>query len=237
MEELDLKEIFKMLWSNRRIIIVVTVVLMIIAIIYSFVIQTPKYQSYTTLVLTKAENTEDSASTSVTQTDVTMNQKLVSTYSEIVKSKNILSQVIENLQIANLTQADLRSNVTVEAIEDTEVIKIIVSNENPEYAAKIANEIGRVFSEKIVDMYKINNIYTLDEAEVSHTPYNKKPVKNIIIAILAGIFISCAFIIVRSLFDTTVKTAEEIEKALKVPVIAQIAYYDSYIDKKGGKKV
>jgi len=237
MEELDLKEIFKMLWADRRIIIVVTVILMIIATVYSCVIQTPKYQSYTTLVLTKAENADDSSSTSVTQTDVTMNQKLVSTYSEIVKSKNILRQVIENLQIANLTQSDLRSNITVEAIEDTEVIKIVVSNENPEYAAKIANEIGKVFSEKIVDMYKINNIYTLDEAEASHTPYNKKPLKTIFIAMVAGIFISCAFIIVKSLFDTTVKSADEIEKALKVPVIAQIAYYDSYIEKKGGKKV
>ena len=202
---------------------------------YSYVIQTPKYQSYTTIVLTKAENTEDTNS-SITQTDVTMNQKLVSTYSEIVKSKTVLAQVISNLQIADLTEEQLRKSVTVSAVEDTEVIKIIVSNQNPEYAAKIANEIGKVFSEKISDMYKINNVYTLDAAEPSSTPYNIKPAKYIAIAIVAGIFISCAIIIVMGLFDTTVKSAEEIEQALKIPVIAQLELVDETAMRKGGRR-
>ena len=220
MEEIDIQEIFKRLWNSRRFIITLTAIFMVIAAVYSYVIQTPKYQSYTTIVLTKAENTADE-NTSVTQTDVTMNQKLVTTYSEIVRSKTVLSQVISNLQIANLTESQLRSNVTVTAIEDTEVIKIMVSNENPEYAAKIANEIGKVFSEKIREMYKINNVYTLDEAEVSYTPYNIKHTKYIAIAMILGIVLACGIIIVRGLFDTTVKSAEEIEQALKIPVIAQ----------------
>lgn len=235
MEELDLKEIFRMLWNSRRFIITITIFFVIIAAVYSYVIQTPKYQSYTTIVLTKAENTEDTNS-SITQTDVTMNQKLVSTYSEIVKSKTVLAQVISNLQIADLTEDQLRKSVTVSAVEDTEVIKIIVSNQNPEYAAKIANEIGKVFSEKISDMYKINNVYTLDAAEPSSTPYNIKPAKYIAIAIVAGIFISCAIIIVMGLFDTTVKSAEEIEQALKIPVIAQLELVDETAMRKGGRR-
>lgn len=235
MEELDLKEIFRMLWNSRRFIITITIFFVIIAAVYSYVIQTPKYQSYTTIVLTKAENTEDTNS-SITQTDVTMNQKLVSTYSEIVKSKTVLAQVISNLQIADLTEEQLRKSVTVSAVEDTEVIKIIVSNQNPEYAAKIANEIGKVFSEKISDMYKINNVYTLDAAEPSSTPYNIKPAKYIAIAIVAGIFISCAIIIVMGLFDTTVKSAEEIEQALKIPVIAQLELVDETAMRKGGRR-
>lgn len=235
MEELDLKEIFRMLWNSRRFIITITIFFVIIAAVYSYVIQTPKYQSYTTIVLTKAENTEGTNS-SITQTDVTMNQKLVSTYSEIVKSKTVLTQVISNLQIADLTEDQLRKSVTVSAVEDTEVIKIIVSNQNPEYAAKIANEIGKVFSEKISDMYKINNVYTLDAAEPSSTPYNIKPAKYIAIAIVAGIFISCAIIIVMGLFDTTVKSAEEIEQALKIPVIAQLELVDETAMRKGGRR-
>lgn len=235
MEELDLKEIFRMLWNSRRFIITITIFFVIIAAVYSYVIQTPKYQSYTTIVLTKAENTEGTNS-SITQTDVTMNQKLVSTYSEIVKSKTVLAQVISNLHIADLTEDQLRKSVTVSAVEDTEVIKIIVSNQNPEYAAKIANEIGKVFSEKISDMYKINNVYTLDAAEPSSTPYNIKPAKYIAIAMVAGIFISCAIIIVMGLFDTTVKSAEEIEQALKIPVIAQLELVDETAMRKGGRR-
>lgn len=235
MEEIDIQEIFKRLWNSRRFIVTMMVIFMIVAGVYSFVIQTPKYQSYTTIVLTRAGNASDD-NASVTQTDVTMNQKLVGTYSEVVKSKTVLSQVISNLQIANLTESELRSNVTVTAIEDTEVIKIIVSNENPEYAAKIANEIGKVFSEKISDMYKINNVYTLDEAEVSYTPYNIKHVKYLAIAMVLGIVVACGIVIVRGLFDTTVKSAEEIEQALKIPVIAQLEYVDDVMMRKGGRR-
>lgn len=234
MEELDLKEIFGIIWEKKKIIVVVTLVLVALAIIYSFIIQTPKYKSTISLILARAENSEDT-SKSVTTTDVTLNQKLVSTYSEIVKRKSVLRPVISNLQIANLTEDELKANVTVTAKEDTEVIEITVSNENPEYAAKIANEIGAVFSEKIKEIYKINNVYTLDTAEPSASPYNIKPMKYIMIAFVGGIFISCAFIVVMSLFDTTVKSAEEIERALKTPVISQIPYYDDVI-RKGGKK-
>lgn len=96
MEELELKEILRMLWDGRRIIIVFTIILIIFAAVYSCILQTPKYQSSTTLVLARVESSEDGSSTaSVTQTDVTMNQKLVSTYSEIIRSKNVLGQVIE----------------------------------------------------------------------------------------------------------------------------------------------
>lgn len=222
MEELDLKEIFKMIWDSKKIVIVITIIMMIIAGTYSLVFQTPKYQSSTTLVLTKSENTEDS----VTQTDVTMNQKLVSTYSEIIKSDRVLNQVIENLNLEGLTISSLKSSIKVKAVENTEVIRITVSNKNPALAAKIANEIGEVFSERVIEIFKLNNVYTLDEAKVSTEPYNIKPVKYVIIAFAVGVFVSCAYIIIKNLFDTAVKSTTEIEKALKIPVIAQIAYHD-----------
>ena len=222
MEELDLKEIFKMIWDSKKIVIVITIIMMIIAGTYSLVFQTPKYQSSTTLVLTKSENTEDS----VTQTDVTMNQKLVSTYSEIIKSDRVLNQVIENLNLEGLTISSLKSSIKVKAVENTEVIRITVSNKNPALAAKIANEIGEVFSERVTEIFKLNNVYTLDEAKVSTEPYNIKPVKYVIIAFVVGVFVSCAYIIIKNLFDTAVKSTTEIEKALKIPVIAQIAYHD-----------
>lgn len=232
MEELDLKEIFWIIWEKKRIVIAVTAILVLIAAIYSFIIQTPKYKSTTTVVLTMSDGEN---ATSVTTNDVTLNQKLLGTYMDIVTRDMIIDKVIENLQIANLTAAELKSNVTVTTKEDTYVIDITVSNENPEYAARIANEIGKVFSEEISEMYKMNNVYILDNAKVNSTPYNVNPTKYIAIAFLAGIFVSCAIIVVMNLFDTTVKSADEIEKALKIPVVAQLAFYDDTI-KKGVNK-
>lgn len=233
MEEIDVKELLKTIWNRKLIIIIVALIFAIIAAIYSFKIQKPKYQANTTVVLTKAGNTENSAD-AVTSTDITMNQDLVATYSKIIKSNSVLGQVISNLQIDGLTEDELRQNVTVEAIEDTEVISISVISEDPEMAADIANEIGKVFSEKIVDMYKINNVYTLDVAETPQNPYNINPKKYILIAFVIGIILPCGIIVLITLFDNTVKSSSEIEELLNTPVIAQINYYSELEESEEG---
>lgn len=237
MEELDLKQILDMFLENKAIIIVTTILCMILGGIYSFFIMTPKYKASTTIVLTKTQDAatiakNDDLTNAITQTDVSLNQNLVSTYSEIIKSSAVLRQVIQNLPDLNLVEKDLRKAVTVEAVEDTEVIRISVSDENPEFATKIANEIGNVFSVKIKEIYQINNVYILDHAEVPDTPYNIKHLKMIVIAAIIGIILSCGYIILINIFDTTIKTQEDIEKAVGLPTLVTLYKYDESTGRK-----
>ena len=169
MEELDLKELFNIFWSKKIQILLIILIFAVVGVIYTIGFVTPMYSSSTSLVLTSADSSSADATNSITTTDVTLNSKLVSTYSEIVKSKKVLRQVISNLQI-DVEEETLRRNVTVSSVEDTELIEITVTNENATYAAKIANEIAKVFSEEVTKIYKINNIHILDEAEVSGSP-------------------------------------------------------------------
>lgn len=235
MEELDIKQIVQAIWNKKVLVIVVTIITMIIAAVYSYALQKPKYQSSTTIVLTKPQETEEGKALGLTSTDVTMNQKLVDTYSEIIKSENVLDQVIENTGVQNTSVSKLKSNITVKAVKDTEVIKVTVTCYNAEDAADIANEIGVVFAKWVKENLNLNNVHTLDKAKVATRPYNIQPVKYIAIAAVIGIIISCAYIVIRELFDTTVKTADEIENMLDTPVIAQISNAMIYVNK-GGKR-
>ena len=97
MEEINIKDLLEYIKKYLFIIIVVSVLLLIEVIIYDTKIKTPMYKTYTTLVLTQSN---ENANTIITQNDITINQKLVSTYSEIVKSKLILNQVIKNLNLS-----------------------------------------------------------------------------------------------------------------------------------------
>ena len=141
MEELDLKELFDLFWSKKVLIILIILMFIIIGIIYTIGFTVPMYSSSTTLVLATSGNIEKDANTTITATEITVNSKLVSTYSELVKSKNILRQVISNLGI-KVDEDNLRKNVTVSSVKDTELIEITVRNENPAYSAQIANEIA-----------------------------------------------------------------------------------------------
>lgn len=235
MEELDLKELFNIFWQRKLEIITIILILMIIGAVYTYALLKPKYTSYTTLLLTQVNSSSEAENnTSITQTDLTLNSNLVSTYSEIIKRDAVLKEVIDDLNIKSLTEEGLRNNIKVSAISDTEIIKIEVTNENPNYAEMIANKIAEVFSEKITDIYKINNVYILDKAQVSETPSNINHAKDIIIFAFIGVVIACGYVLLANMLDNTVKTEADIEKLTGLTVLATIPDYDSEV--KGGKR-
>ena len=240
MEELDLKELFQIFWSKKIQIVLLVLIFALVGVIYTVAFTTPMYTSSTTLVLATAsagtQTSADTATNSITTTDVTLNSKLVSTYSELVKSKNVLRQVISNLGI-NVSEESLRNNVTVSSVKDTELIEITVTTENPTYSAKIANEIAKVFTSKVAEIYNINNVHVVDEAEVSTNPSNINHEKDVIIFAFVGLVIAVIYVLIANMLDTTIKTADDIEKQFKLPVLASIPVYGSDMQKKkGGKK-
>ena len=238
MEELDLKELLILFWNKKVKILLIVAIFIAIGIIYTVGFVTPKYASSTTLVLATSDTPNTSTTDTITTTDVTLNSKLVSTYSELVKSNNIIRQVISNLNI-DVKEEELKKNVSVSSVKDTELIEITVTNTNPSNAAKIANEIAKVFAEKVADIYNINNVHVVDEAEVSTDPSNVNHLKDIMIFAFIGFVVAIAYVILANMLDTTISTVEEVEKEFKVPVLASIPMYsfDMEIKKgKGGKR-
>ena len=240
MEEIDLKDLFQTFWNKKIHILLITLIFIVIGIIYTIGFVTPMYTSSTTLVLAASDKTTDTnkQAGTITTTDVTLNSKLVATYSELVKSKNVLKQVISNLGI-KVNEEDLRNNIAVSSVKETELIEITVSNENASYAAKIANEIAEVFTAKVGEIYNINNVHVVDEAEISTNPSNINHAKDIVIFAFIGLVISVMYVLIANMLDTTVKTQEDIEKAIKIPVLANIPIYNMDMEKlrkKGGRR-
>ena len=124
----------------------------------------------------------------------------------------------------------------VKSVEDTEVIKITVTNENAAYSAKIANEIAKIFSNMVSEIYNINNIYIVDDAEVSDTPSNIHHSKDVVIFGFLGIVIAVMYVLIANMLDTTIKTPEDIEKGVGLPVLVTIPYIENFGVEKGGKR-
>ena len=237
MEEIDLKELFNIFWAKKMQIIIFVLIFAIIGAVYSIGLKVPMYSSYTKLVLAMVESKDnnDKNTIAATTADITLNSKLVSTYSELVKSKTVLSQVIKNLNI-NEKYELLKNKIKVTAVEDTEVIQITVTHENPVYASKIANEIAKVFSEKVQEIYNINNIYIVDAAETPDMPSNINHKKDIALFGMIGLVISAAYVFVLNMLDNTIKTSEDIEKEFNIPVLATIPQIENFDNEKGGIK-
>lgn len=243
MEELDLKELVQIFWEKKVKIILITILFVIVGVFYSLGFVTPKYETSTSLLLainSSLSSTETSDTESITTTDVTINSKLVATYSELVKSKKIIRNVISNLAL-NIEYETLRNNVSVTAVSNTEIIKITVKNEDAVISAKVANEIAKVFIENVKEFYGIDNVHVVDQAEIPAEPSNINPIKTGMVFGVIGIVVSVVYVLILNIVDTTIKSQEDLEKILGLPVLATIPIYEIYEEtskkqRKGGRR-
>lgn len=220
METIDLKDLFDYYKSKLGVVILFVVLVGILGCLYGLFIQKPMYKSSTSIVLIS----EAKDNSQLTYNDVSVNQNLVSTYSEIVKSKRVLSQVINNLNL-NYTYGALSNNIEVSSVTGTQIIKITVTDENSKTAMKVANEIGKVFAKEIPKLYNISNVNILDTAEQPSSAYNVNITKQSAISLLAGLVLGLGVVFVMYYFDRSVKNASQIEDKLKLPVLATVREY------------
>ena len=222
-EEIDLKSIFKMLWDRKIAIIAIILICIVAGFIYTTFFVSPVYQATSTAILTSNSGEEGQAS--VTQSEVTLNNSLLSTYQGIATSDSVVSKVISNLGL-NISADTLKSQITVTSTTNTQIIKITVKNADPSLAAKIANEIRQVFTERVAELYDMQNIKPLDDAKVPTSPSNVNHMTDIIIFAGIGIVLAVAYVFIANLLDNTVKSSSDIEKATGLNVIAEIPVYE-----------
>ncbi len=236
MEELDLKELLQIFWEKKAQIILIIAIFAVIGVIYTLAFVTPKYQASTTLLLATNSSSNKTATESITTTDITLNSKLVSTYSKLVESSKIIRKVISNLSL-NIDEDTLKKSISVTAVEDAEMIRIAVKNEDPVLATKIANETASVFIENVKEYYGIENVHVVDQAEIPQQPSNVNHKKDVIIFAFIGIVIAVMYVLIANMLDTTVKSEEDIEKISGLTVLATMPIYESVGNrrKKGGR--
>ena len=222
MEEINLTDLLKYFLSKILIIILITISCGLIGSMYSLFIQTPMYKSKTTLLLANVSTFDSNSSVSggLVQ-DITLNQKLVATYREIITSKRVLKKKKKKLDLSYEYET-LKKRITVDSVSNTEIISVTVTDSNPERAKNIADEVSSTFCDEIVNIYQIQNVNVIDKAEINDVPYNINLVKQVIIYVLIGIVLGCMIVFIMYYFDTTIKTKEEIEEKVGLPVLGII---------------
>ena len=213
MEEINLIEVFSYFKSKLVAILIVVGAILVLGNVYSIFFKTPMYQSNTTVLLVN-EGTNNTS-------EVQLNKNLVTTYTEIIKSRRVLKQVVENLKL-DYSVSELSNMITVEAVGDTQLIRITVKNSNKEKAALIADKIAEVFTGEIKELYHLENVSVVDTAVVNDSAYNINIIKDNIIYLGLGIVLTFGIVFVMYYFDTTIKSSEVVEDKLGLNVIGII---------------
>ena len=216
MEEINLKELFDYFIDKIKYIIIATLVCCLIGGIYTKFLTIPMYKSSTTVIL--GSNQEG---TGITQSDISINNNLVSTYAEIIKSRRVLEQVQKELN-ESYTYKELASEISVSSINNTQIIKITVSDNNALNAKIIANLVAKVFTVEVPELYNLDNVHILDVAIEEDEPYNINVAKSSIIGGVLGLVLSSGIFFVIYYFDRTAKSVEQVEEVLQMPILGSV---------------
>lgn len=230
MEEINIKDFLDYLKKYILLILAVVALFLIAILLYEKNLKVPMYSANTTIVLTQTNQAQEAT---ITQNDLQINSKLVSTYSEIVKSKLVLQQVINSLNL-DYTYKELYKNITVENVQNTEILKISVKDKDPNNSSEIANKIAKVFSKEVSKIYELNNVSIIDTAQTPKDVCNNTLKRDMILGVFAAIFGSIAIIFIIYYFDDTIKLSENLEEEIDMPLVAQI-FKSDVGDKKGAQ--
>lgn len=191
----------------------------------------PEYESVTKIFVLSQEN-----GNYLTSTDLQLSSYLTKDYAELIKSRTVAEEVIEQLQL-DVTPESLMGMVYVQIKSDTRVVAIVVRNSDPKLAQELANAIRVVSARQIVDVMGVEAVNVVDEANLPVSPSSPNLTKNVLMGCAWGFLIAVALILLLHLMDDTIKTVDDVEKYLELTVLASIPINDQTESGKRGLAV
>lgn len=220
--EIDVFQLLNTLWKRKLIIALVAIVTGAIAFAYSSFIIKPEYTSTTRIYVV---NRNQGDKTGLTNQDLQAGSYLVKDYREIILSQDVLEKVVTDLKL-NMSTKGLASKVQVTVPVDTRIVSISVKDKQPEEASRIANSLREVAAQKIINVTRVSDVTTLEEARPATSPSSPNIRRNTLIAFLGGLGVVVVVVLLVELLDVRVKRPEDIEDVMQIPLLGVIPNLD-----------
>ena len=224
--EIDLKEIFYALWHRILIILLAGILGGVIAGAYTRYMMTPVYTSSSMLLVLTKETTLSSLA------DLQIGSQLTNDYSVMITSRPVLEDVIDNL-VLQMDYEELEKMITISNPADTRILEISVEHPSPQMAMQIVNELSEVASEFIGDNMEVVPPKIIEEGIVPTEKTSPSTMRNTLLGILAGLFISGGIVVLMTVLNDSIKNEDDVEKYLGLSTLASVPDRKDYI---GGKK-
>lgn len=218
-ETISLGELFSILKRSKLLIASLAIIAALIAFLASSFVISPTYEASTQVLVAPKQGENMPLDNSQIQSSVT----LVNTYRVIIQSPAILEQVQENVVGAPDNISNL---ITVNSEQNSQVINIKVQHTNPVLATDIANEISDVFSKEVPELMSVDNVKVLSNASVPMLPVKPNILLNTAIATVLGLMIGVTIAFLKVVLDRRIKTEQDVESILELPVLGSIPVID-----------
>lgn len=216
--EIDLREIFYLLLGHwRSIFFAMLAGAVLLGAFQTFFIK-PSYQADAKIYITNTDSM-------VTFADLQLSSALTDDYTQIIKSRTALNRVIKELEL-DITYDELEELVEIKNPDSTHIIEIYVTCDDLELSRNIANALLNIGIRQIHQIIGSSEPTVIDYSEAEAVQDVTPGLWKFVLAgAVAGAGLVCVYLIIRMLMDTTMKTEEDVDKYLNLPVLAAVPYY------------
>lgn len=217
MDEIDLLELARLLWSHALQIAAAGIAAAVICLLVCTFVLTPRYQASVNLIV----NSRQDGNASITSDNINSARNLIDTYAVIIKSNIVLNDVIEQLGL-DMTYRQLLACVSVDGVGSTQIMSITVTNEDPALAGKIVQAIAETAPDVIVDKVEAGSCKVVSDVEITSNPVFPQTKKYVLTAALGGIVAAYGILVLDHLLHDYIVDSEDIQKKLELPVLGLI---------------
>ena len=214
---MGLGDLFEAIKKRWLMILILTLIVTIASAAVSFFVIKPKYEASTKVFIGKAEGDNQDYN----QSDVIMYQTLMKTYSEVIKTKDLISRSLNRTSL-KLEPVDLLDNLKVVTVENTQILQIKYKSEDPKEARTVIKEISDEFMKTSKELVPNGNIKIIESVELPKKPVSPNIIMNIAIAFVSGIATTIGLAVLLELLSNTFNNKEQLERDLDIPVIGLI---------------
>lgn len=182
----------------------------------------PEYKSTAKVyVNTEAQQT----STDVNANALTWAQNILPTYIDVLQSKEFLGKVSDDLD-NRYSIEDVKDMLMLEGVTDTNIISIAVTHEDAHVAYLVCSSVVNNAPTEISRVFGGGSTKLTEYPEEAKKPEELHTTRNATIGLIIGAVIAMLIIFLVNLFDTRVKSKDELMSKYGLPIIGEIPSLD-----------
>lgn len=216
-ETIDLMELARLLWAHAVQIVAAAVAAALICLLVCMFALTPKYQASINMIV----NTRQDMTTTFTSDNFNSAKNLISTYAVIIKSNTVLNEVIDTLDL-DMTYSQLYGMVSVTSVDDTQIMKVTVTDTDVKRAGEIVETIADIVPDVLVEKVEAGSCKTVSDVAINPNKVFPQTKKYVVLAGLLGAVVVCGVLVLAHLLHDTIVDDEDVQKKLGLPVLGLI---------------
>ncbi len=228
--DIDLRRLVVAVVRRLWIVILAAIMCASAVLVFTYYLITPQYQASAMFYVNNNKVSIGSVTASISSGDITAAKSLVDSYIVILKTRTTLTEVIDKAGV-DYSYGEVKEMISAAAVNSTEIFQVIVTCPSASDAEKIANCISDILPSKINTIIEGTSAKIVETAILPSKPSSPNYVKNSLAGFVLGVLISVCVIVLREIFNVTIRGDEDIEQVCDIPILASVP--DMYTESKG----